>query len=652
MEFFVNRLSHWSVSLLMCLALAQSVYAAPPLNEEAKLTDVTLPAGAQSGAAVAISGDTAVVGAPLENGSSGATYVYYKTGGVWALQEKLTASDGAAGDRFGAAVSIAGNVVAVGAPGRASATGSVYTFTRTGTDWNQDATVLVGSSTSPGDQFGVSVSVQNTDLAVGAPFQNVAGKLSKGAVYAFTNNGSGWVQQQRITENKNNVKAGAQIGWSVSLSGNTIAAGAPGTNFGKKLNVGTVFIYVRNGSVWTRQVRLNPGGSDNDRVGSAVALFSNALVIGANGRDVAGKVNQGVAFFETRSGTAWTLSSTLTSSDGAAHDHFGASVSIAGQFAVIGAPQDDPTPGVGAGKAYLFGFSGANTLAEINALVATDNAAGDNFGAAVAFDSIRALVGAPYADSTGADAGAGYVFTFSQTGTTTTIGTIAPEPSQAGQSYNVPITVVATAGTATGTVDVNDGDGAACTITLAAGSGNCNLTSVSPGLHTITANYNGTLVFASSSDTESHQVYGPDLGITKDDGLDGVSAGQQVTYSIVVSNLGNSNATGVGVTDILPATLLNGSWTCVASAGSACGNANGTGNINETVNILAGGTVTFTLQATVIGVLGVDDVVINTATVVQPLGFGDNNPNNDSATDEDASNQELNFADGFEEPAP
>jgi len=270
----------------------------------------------------------------------------------------------------------------------------------------------------------------------------------------------------------------------------------------------------------------------------------------------------------------------------------------------------------------------------------------------VAFNSTRALVGAPYADSTGADAGAGYVFNFSQTGTTTTIGTIAPEPSLTGQSYNVPVTVVATSGTATGTVDVNDGDGATCSITLAAGAGNCNLTSVSPGPHTITANYNGTLVFASSSDTEDHQVNGPDLGITKDDGVDGVSAGQQLTYTIVVSNLGNTNATGAGVTDNLPANLENGSWACVASAGSSCGNANGTGDIDETVDILAGGKVTFTLQADVVGSLVADDDVINTATVVPPVGFNDNNSNNDSATDEDVGVEELFFEDGFEDLEP
>ena len=319
---------------------------------------------------------------------------------------------------------------------------------------------------------------------------------------------------------------------------------------------------------------------------------------------------------------------------------------------MIGAPQDDPTPGVGAGKAYLFGFTGANTLSEINALVATDNAAGDNFGAAVAFNSTSALVGAPYADSTDVDAGAGYVFTFAQTETTTTIGTIAPEPSLTGQSSNVPVSVAATVGTATGTVDVDDGDGATCTITLAAGSGDCDLISVSPGPHTITANYNGTLVFASSSDTEDHLVTGPDLGITKSNGLDGVTAGQHITYTIVVSNLGNTNATGAGVTDSLPAQLENGSWTCVASAGSACGNANGIGDINETVDILAGGTVTFTLEADVIGDLGLDEDVINTATVVPPGGFGDNNPNNDSATDEDVAIEELIFEDGFEDLLP
>ncbi len=637
--------------MLLSLACTTSVQAAPPLNQESKLADLTLPAGAHGGAAVAISGDTAVTGAPLENGSAGAVYVYVKTGGVWALEEKLTAGDSAADDRFGASVSIAGNVIAVGAPGRTGAKGSVYTFTRTGTDWTQDATVLEGTSTSAGDQFGASVSVQNADLAVGAPFQAVASKPAKGAVYVFTNNGGGWLQQQRITENKNNVKANAQIGWSVSLSGNTIAAGAPGTNFGSKANVGTVFIYVRNGSVWTRQVRLNPGGTRNDRVGSAVALFSNRLVIGASGREVSGKINQGVAFLETRTGTSWTLISTLTSSDGAANDHFGASVAIAGQFAVIGAPKDDPTPGVGAGKAYLFGFTGGNNLTEINALVATDNAAGDNFGAAVAFNSARALAGAPYADSTGADAGAGYVFAFSQTGTMTTINTIAPEPSLTGQSYNVPVTVDATVGTAIGTVDVDDGDGATCSFTLVAGAGNCDLVSISPGPHTITANYNGTLVFASSSDTENHLVNGPDLGITKDNGLDGVVGGQHIAYTIVVSNLGNTDAIGAGVTDNLPPELLNGFWTCFGTAGSTC-TASGSGNINETVNILAGGKVTFSLEADVIGSFQPNDNLVNTATVVPPGGFNDNNPNNDSATDEDVGIEELIFADGFETLQP
>lgn len=203
-----------------------------------------------------------------------------------------------------------------------------------------------------------------------------------------------------------------------------------------------------------------------------------------------------------------------------------------------------------------------------------------------------------------------------------------------------------------GTVDVGDGDGATCIISLVAGSGNSNLVSVAPGVHTITADYNGTLVFASSSDTKSHLVNGPDLGITKDNGLDGVVAGQHISYTIVVSNLGNTDATGAGVTDNLPAELLNGSWACVASAGSVCGNANGSGDINETVNILAGGKVIFTLQADVVGVLGANQDVINTATVVPPAGFGDNNPNNDSATDDDVPVEGLFFADGFESLVP
>jgi len=93
---------------------------------------------------------------------------------------------------------------------------------------------------------------------------------------------------------------------------------------------------------------------------------------------------------------------------------------------------------------------------------------------------------------------------------------------------------------------------------------------------------------------------------------------------------------------------LNATWTCTASAGSTC-SPTGSGNINDVVNILAGGNATYTLQADVTASLGVNDV-INTATVTAPAGFNDNNTNNDSSTDDDVPLDDEIFSDGFEDP--
>ncbi len=141
-----------------------------------------------------------------------------------------------------------------------------------------------------------------------------------------------------------------------------------------------------------------------------------------------------------------------------------------------------------------------------------------------------------------------------------------------------------------------------------------------------------------NSDTDTDTIsFSADLAVTKTNNATTLVAGTQTTYTIVASNAGTSAVTGATVTDTLPATLTNATWTCIASAGSACGAANGTGNINTTVDLAVGGTATFSLTATVAP--NATGNVSNSVSVTPPAGTTDPNGANNSATDTDPVTQ-------------
>ncbi|PYQ07137.1 MAG: hypothetical protein DMF82_04535, partial [Acidobacteria bacterium] len=124
-----------------------------------------------------------------------------------------------------------------------------------------------------------------------------------------------------------------------------------------------------------------------------------------------------------------------------------------------------------------------------------------------------------------------------------------------------------------------------------------------------------------------------DLFVTKTDGQTTAGAGNPVTYTIIVGDAGPEGVTGAAVTDTFPAVLMGMTWTCTASAGSTCGAASGSGNINQTVNLFSGGTATFTATGTLD--ISASGTLSNTATVATPSGITDPNPGNNSATDAD-----------------
>jgi uncharacterized repeat protein (TIGR01451 family)/fimbrial isopeptide formation D2 family protein len=141
----------------------------------------------------------------------------------------------------------------------------------------------------------------------------------------------------------------------------------------------------------------------------------------------------------------------------------------------------------------------------------------------------------------------------------------------------------------------------------------------------------------SATDTDT-PIYAVDLSITKDDGVTTYAAGGSLTYTIVVTNNSTTAVTGVVVNDSMPSQIQSWNWTCASAGGATC-TANGTGNINDTVNLPGGSSVTYTVNANIAG--GASGNLTNTATVNLPSGYIDTNTANNSATDTDGPGVDL-----------
>ena len=189
------------------------------------------------GVSVAISGDTAVVGAYLDdvvgNAEQGSVYVFVRIGTNWTQQQKLTASDGLAGDNFGISVAVSGDTVVVGAHldnvGANADQGSTYVFGRSGTVWLQQQK-LVASDGAPNDDFGISVAIFGDTVVVGAPLDNVGANADQGSAYVFVRSGTVWSQEQLVASDG---AANDGLGYSVAISGNTVVVGAGGDDGGQ-----------------------------------------------------------------------------------------------------------------------------------------------------------------------------------------------------------------------------------------------------------------------------------------------------------------------------------------------------------------------------------------------------------------------------------
>lgn len=247
--------------------------------------------------------------------SAGAAYVFVRTGGAWSQQAYLKASNAEAFDEFGTAVAISGDTVVVSAPleggsatgvngannNNAFAAGAAYVFVRNAGVWSQQA-YLKASNTGDGDVFGSSGAVSGDTILIGAFGESssatgVNGNQSNnsaataGAAYVFVRNSGVWTQQAYLKAS--NTGAGDRFGVSVALDGDTAAVGAyqEGSGTGSQsdnsaANSGAVYLFGRAAGAWTQQEYVkasNIGGED--LFGEAIAMSGGTLVVGARLED-------------------------------------------------------------------------------------------------------------------------------------------------------------------------------------------------------------------------------------------------------------------------------------------------------------------------------------------------------------------------------
>ena len=429
-----------------------------PLAQQAyvKASDTT--ALDNFGFAVAISGNTLVVGAKNRTTYTGVAYVFVRNNGVWTQQATLTASNAGINDRFGRAVAISGDTIVIGASGEGSngtqsdnsipTSGAAYVFVRdSGGLWSQQAYLkasnVAASGSGAGTQFGFSVAISGDTVVVGANWEDsngtgVEGSQSytslvsnSGAAYVFVRSNGAWTQQAYLKAS--NAEAGDQFGYSVAISGDSVVVGAwfedsnaTGVN-GTELNnsaynSGAAYVFVRSNGVWSKQAYLKASNTKTlDQFGYSVAISGETIVVGANlesssGAGVNGTqdsytaFNSGAAYVFVRSnGTDWSQQAYLKASNTGASDQFGLSVAISVDAIVVGALNEGSSAtGVNGtesdngaltyGAAYVFSRSGT-VWSQTNYLKASNTKAADNFGCAVGISGNTVAVGAYLEDS-------------------------------------------------------------------------------------------------------------------------------------------------------------------------------------------------------------------------------------------------------------
>jgi hypothetical protein len=349
--------------------------------------------GFRFGLSVAIdsAGTTALIAAPdiYSLSQPGYVYVFTKSGSAWSQSQILSASDGAPGDRFGQSVAISGGTAVISSVRSDGLPEAVYIFTSSGGPWTEQQK-LTASDGVPGDQFGISVAIDGPVTVVGS-YATVGGNAYQGAAYVFTEQNDAWTQTQKLIVAEG--VANDIFGQAVAVRGSTIVVGSVETSVGH-FQGGAAYVFEESGGTWQQVQRLTNEADVSNRAsfGSSLAMDDDTLIVGAYGQ-VVDSILSGAVYVFSRTDGMWSQSQVLAPSDGQFLGLYGISVAFDGGRIIVGADNQNPSP-VGPGAAYIYSaVDGIWTLdQELSSNAGVDFS--DHFGVSVALAGESALVGA------------------------------------------------------------------------------------------------------------------------------------------------------------------------------------------------------------------------------------------------------------------
>ncbi len=316
----------------------------PQWVQQAELTMADDEAGVNFfGQAVDIDGDTIIIGSKydVQPGRRGGPWIFVREGEAWVRQARLTVGLLDEDEQLGYSVAVDGDTAAVGAWQRSMADGVVYVFVRNGTAWSLQATLTGTANDLPnGDNFGESVDIDGDTLAVGAGHGGDGQFSTSGAVYLFTRSGTEWTQQAKLNHPRGEDAVVARLGNAVALEGDVLVAGARSEQIGDKVVQGAAYVFRRSGSAWRLAARFTHRTGDiGDNFGWAVDMADGNIIIGAYWEDIEGNDKQGAAYLYAPAGGGWFPRGRLIAADGSARDALGSDVATNGTVIVAGAPQ-------------------------------------------------------------------------------------------------------------------------------------------------------------------------------------------------------------------------------------------------------------------------------------------------------------------------
>jgi len=395
-----------------------------------------------SGNTVVVGVPTHAVGSNL---NQGAAYVFVAPESGWANMTQvaeLTAADGAANAGFGTSVAISGNVVVVGTPGAVIGgnpyQGAAYVFVEPTGGWqNMTQTAkLTASDGAVDNTFGASVAIDGSIIVVGAPYVSIGSNFEQGAAYVFAKPAAGWTDMTQTAELSALDGAASDIfGVSVSINGGATVVGASGASVGGNLNAGKAYVFVKPASGWsnmtqTAEFTASDAAADGF-FGGSVDISANTVVVGAPS-DFAGAA---YIFVEPTGGWVdMTQTAELTDANGPAFDLLGSSVSISHSTVAAGAPAATTNSNAMEGAVFVFTrpASGWTNMTQSAKFAAVDSAAGDQLGRSV-FIRGNIAVGAPF-HQVGSNTAQGATYVFETKNPKPSVTSLVPSSATAGSA--------------------------------------------------------------------------------------------------------------------------------------------------------------------------------------------------------------------------